>query len=122
MKYTWVAPCSGDFHYRFHMMAPGVHRVAHAPILRWFVNEADMSKTAKKQMDDTCHMKYIDHFYQLAIKSILAYLTDVYGHDYMTKKPIALLEENKSYIGERAGGGGASPRLLLDIPKAWWYL
>ena len=30
-------------------------------------------------MDETCHMKYIDHFYQLVIKSILTYLTDGAG-------------------------------------------
>ena len=61
MNYAWVVPCSGDFHYQFHV-ASGVHRVAHAPILQWFVNETNMPKTVKKQMDDTCHMKYIDHF------------------------------------------------------------
>ena len=33
--------------------------------------------------DGFSHMKYIDHFYQLVIKSILTYLTDVYGHEYM---------------------------------------
>ena len=68
-------------------MALGVHRVAHAPTLQWFVNEADMSKskTVNKQMDDTCHMEYINHFYQLVIKSILTDLTDVYDHDYMAK-------------------------------------
>ena len=41
-------------------------------------------------MDDTVHMKYSDHFYQLAIKSILTYLTDVYGHEYTAKKPSVL--------------------------------
>lgn len=78
-KYFWVIPCSGDFHYQFHV-ASGLHRVAYAPLLQWFVNAADMSKTIKDKMDDTCHMKYIDHFYQLVIKSILTYLTDAYGH------------------------------------------
>ena len=55
----------------------------------------------KKKMDGTVHTKYIDHFYQLAIKPILTYLTDVYGHDYMAKKPSALLEEKKKHQGER---------------------
>ena len=33
-----------------------------------------MSKTVKREMDGTAHIKYIDHFYQLAIKVILTYL------------------------------------------------
>ena len=65
-----------------------------------------MSKTVKRKMDDTCHMKYIDHFYQLVIKSVLTYLTDVYGHEYMAKKPSVLLVEKKKHQGERGGGGG----------------
>ena len=85
-KYAWVIPCSGDFHYQFHI-ASGINRVAHGPILKWFIDSANMSKTVKRKMDDTCHMKYIDHFYQLVIKSILTYLTDVYGHEYMATWP-----------------------------------
>ena len=68
-KYFWVIPCSGDFHYQFHV-ASGINRVAHAPLLQWFVNAADMSKTIKDKMDDTVHMKYVDFFYQLVIKSM----------------------------------------------------
>ena len=75
-KYFWVVPCSGDFHYQFHV-ASGVNRLAYAPLSQWFVNEADMSETIKDKMNGTIHMKYIDHFYQLAIKSILTYLTGV---------------------------------------------
>ena len=71
-----------------------------------------MSKTVKRKMDDTVHMKYIDHFCHLAIKAILTYLTDVYGHEYMAKTPSVLLEEKKKHQGERSGGGGE--RLLLD--------
>ena len=107
-KYAWVIPCSGDFHYQFHV-ASGINRVAYSSILKWFVDEADMDKTVKRKMDDTVHMKYIDHFYQLVIKSILTYLTDVYGHDYMAKKPSVLLEEKKKHQGERGGVGGGSP-------------
>ena len=70
------------------------------------MNAADMSKTIKDKMDDTCHMKYIDHFYQLVIKSILTYLTDVYGHEYMAGEPSVLLEENETHIGPRVGQGG----------------
>jgi hypothetical protein len=100
-KYFWIVPCSGDFHYQFHV-ASGVNRiVAYAPLLQWFVNAADMSKTFKDKMDDTCHMKYIDHFYQLVIKSILTYLTDVYGHEYMAGEPSVLLEENETHIGDK---------------------
>ena len=114
VKYTWVVPCSGDFHYQFHV-ASGVNCLAYAPLLQWFVNEADMYKTIKDKMNDTIHIKHIDHFYQHAIKSILTYLTDVYGHEYMAKKPSVLLEENETHQGERGGGGGgrgraASPR------------
>ena len=107
----WAIPCSGDFHYQFHI-ASGINRVAYAPILKWFIDSADMSKTVKRKMDDTVHMKYIDHFYQLVIKSILTYLTDVYGHEYMAKNPSVLLEEKKAHQGERVGGGegGAFPR------------
>ena len=64
-KYAWVIPISGDFHYQFHV-ASGINRVAYSPILKWFIDSADMSalsKTVKKKMDDTVHMKYIDHFY-----------------------------------------------------------
>ena len=71
-----MIPCSGDFHYQFHV-ASGVNRVAYAPLLQWFVNEADMSKTIKDKMDDTCHMKHIDHFYQLIIKFILVSFSSV---------------------------------------------
>ena len=95
-KYFWVIPCSGDFHYQFHV-ASGINRVAHAPLLQWFVDAADMSKTIKNKMDDTVHMKYVDFFYQLVIKSILTYLTDVYGHAYMANKPSVLLEENETH-------------------------
>jgi hypothetical protein len=31
-KFAWVIPCSGDFHYQFHI-ASGINRVAYAPIL-----------------------------------------------------------------------------------------
>ena len=112
-KYFWVIPCSGDFHYQFHV-ASGLHRVAYAPLLQWFVNAADMSKTIKDKMDDTCHMKYIDHFYQLVIKSILTYLTDVYGHEYMAGEPSVLLEENETHQGERGGGERGAEQLRLD--------
>ena len=100
-RYFWVVPCSGDFYYQFHV-ASRVNRLARAPLLQWFVNEADMSKTIKDKMNDMIHMKYIENFYQLAIKSILTYLTDVYGHKYMAKKPSVLLEENETHIGSRA--------------------
>jgi len=33
-KYTWVAPCSGDFHYHQFHVASGVNRLAHAPLLQ----------------------------------------------------------------------------------------
>ena len=113
-KFAWVIPCSGDFHYQFHI-ASGINRVAYSPILKWFIDSADMSKTVKRKMDDTVHMKYIDHFYQLVIKSILTYLTDVYGHEYMAKKPSVLLVEKKKHQGERGGGGGGGgEQLLLD--------
>lgn len=114
-KFAWVIPCSGDFHYQFHI-ASGINRVAYSPILKWFIDSADMSKTVKRKMDDTVHMKYIDHFYQLVIKSILTYLTDVYGHEYMAKKPSVLLVEKKKHQGERGGGGGerGAEQLLLD--------
>ena len=58
-------------------------------------------------MDDTFHIKYIDHLYQLVIKSMLTYLTDVYGHGHMAKKPSVLLEEIKTHQGERVGGARA---------------
>ena len=61
-------------------------------------------------MDGTVHMKYIDHFYQLVIKSVLTYLTDVYGHEYMAKKPSVLLVEKKKHQGERGGGWGGGER------------
>ena len=48
-----------------------VHRLCFLPVFKWFVNKTEMQKTIKKDMDDTCHMKYIDHFYQLLIKSML---------------------------------------------------
>lgn len=114
-KFAWVIPCSGDFHYQFHI-ASGINRVAYSPILKWFIDSADMSKTVKRKMDDTVHMKYIDHFYQLVIKSVLTYLTDVYGHEYMAKKPSVLLVEKKKHQGERGGGGGerGAEQLLLD--------
>ena len=101
-KYAWVIPCSSDFHHQFHV-ASGINRVAYSPILKWFIDSADMSKTVKKKMDGKVHIniKYINHFYQLVIKSILTYLTDVYGHDYMAKKPSVLLEEKKKHQGER---------------------
>jgi len=99
-KYAWVIPCSGDFHYQFHV-ASGVHRAAYEPILKWFVDNANMSKTIKKKMDDTCHIKYIDHFYQLVIKSSLTYLTGVYGQDEMSKNASDILKEKKTHLGER---------------------
>ena len=40
------------------------------------------------------------------VKPILTYLTDVYGHEYMAKKPSVLLEEKKKHQGEHGGGGG----------------
>ena len=121
-KYAWAIPCSGDFHYQFHV-ASAINRAAYASILKWFVDSTDMSKTVKRKMDDTCHIKYIDHFYQLVIKSSLTYLTDVYGHEYMAKKPSVLLEEKKTHlcerVGERGGAGRAtSPQLLLDSPRS----
>ena len=110
-KYAWAIPCSGDFHYQFHV-ASGINRAAYSSILKWFIDSDDMSKTVKRKMHDTVHMKYIDHFYQLAIKSIRTYLTDVYGHEYMAKKPSVLLEEKRSTRVSAVGGGGE--RLLLD--------
>ena len=56
-KYAWAIPCSGDFHYQSHV-ASGINRVAYSPILKWFIYSAGMSKTAKKKMDGTVHMKY----------------------------------------------------------------
>ena len=55
-------------------------------------------------MDDTCHIKYIDHFYQLVIKSALSYLTGVYGQEDMTKNPGDILEDKKTHLGERVPG------------------
>jgi hypothetical protein len=126
-KYAWVIPCSGDFHYQFHV-ASGIHRVAYDSILKWFVDNADMSKTIKRRMDDTCHIKYIDHFYQLVIKSVLTYLTDVYGHEYMSKKPSEMLEEKKTHLGERVLlgpppdklRGGRSFSCLRVLPEFPW--
>ena len=82
-------------------MASGVHRAAYEPILKWFVDNANMSKTIKKKMDDTCHIKYIDHFYQLVIKSVLTYLTAVYGQEEMSKNASGILNEKKTHLGER---------------------
>ena len=70
-----------------------VHRHCFLPVFKWFVDKAEMQKTTKQNMDDTCHTKYIDHFYQLLIKSMLTYLTGVYGQTYMAKKPSVILEE-----------------------------
>ena len=100
-KYSWVIPVSGDFHYQFHF-ASGIHRISYLPFLKWFVDVAGMEKTIpKNNMDDTKYIKYLDHFYQLLIKSILTYLTDVYGHEYMSKKASEILEEQKANNGER---------------------
>ena len=100
-KYSWVIPVSGDFHYQFHF-ASGIHRISYLPFLKWFVDVAGMEKTIpKNNMDDTKYIKYIDQFYQLVIKSILTYLTDVYGHEYMSKKASEILEEQKANNGER---------------------
>ena len=85
-KYEWAIPCSGDFHYQFYV-ASGINRAAYDSILKRFVNNADMPKTVKRRMDNTCHIKYIDNFYQLVIKSALIYLTGVYGQEDMTKNP-----------------------------------
>ena len=52
-------------------------------------------------MNDACHMKYTNHFYQLLIRSMLTYLTGVYGQAYMAKKPSEILEEQKANKGER---------------------
>ena len=52
-------------------------------------------------MDDTCHIKYIDHFFQLVIKSVLTYLTGVYGQEEMSKNASEILEEKKTHLGER---------------------
>ena len=97
-KYSWLIPASGDFHFQFHF-ASAIHRLSYDSILKWFVDAADMKKTVPQKMDDTCHMKYIDHFYQLLIKVILTYLTDVYGEDYLAKKPSEILEEQKANNG-----------------------
>ena len=94
-KYSWVIPVSGDFHYQFHF-ASGIHRLSYLPFLKWFVDETGMQKTIPKTMDDTKHIKYIDQFYQLVIKSVLTYLTDVYGHEYMSKKPSEILSHTGS--------------------------
>ena len=45
-KYAWANPCSGDFHYQFHV-ASGINRVAYSPILKWFVDNAGIWKTVK---------------------------------------------------------------------------
>ena len=37
--YAWVIPCSGDFHYQFHV-ASGINRVAYSSILKWFIDSA----------------------------------------------------------------------------------
>ena len=78
-----------------------VHRLCFLPVFKWFVDKAEMHNTIKQNMDETCHMKYIDHFYQLLIKSMLTYLTGVYGQAYMAKKPSVILEEQKANKGER---------------------
>ena len=79
-KYEWAIPCSGDFHYQFYV-ASGINRAAYDSILKRFVNNADMPKTVKRRMDNTCHIKYIDNFYQLVIKSARTYLAGVYGQE-----------------------------------------
>ena len=109
-QYSWVIPCSGDFHYQFHV-AEGIHRLAYGPIMKWFVQTMDMSNTIKEDMKDTCHMKYIDHFYQLVIKSVLTYLTDVYGEEYIANKPGVILGDKKSHAGESA----AAPHLACVV-------
>ena len=114
IKYSWAIPVSGDFHYQFHF-ASCIHRLAYLPFLKWFVDATGMHKTIPKAMDDTKHIKYIDHFYQLVIKSVLTYLTDVYGHEYMSKKPSEILEEQKLNNGAPAErrvvwGRAPSPR------------
>ena len=74
---AWLIPVGGGFFFRgkqnsdknaaflafLRVLRSGLHRVAYAPLLQWFVNAADMSNTIKGKMDDTCHMKYTDHFY-----------------------------------------------------------
>ena len=110
-KYSWLIPVSGDFHYQFHF-ASGIHRLSYLPFLKWFVDETGMQKTIPKTMDDTKHIKYIDQFYQLVIKSVLTYLTDVYGHEYMSKKPSEILDEQKANNGER----------VPVVPPCWLLL
>ena len=129
IKYSWAIPVSGDFHYQFHF-ASGIHRLAYLPFLKWFVDATGMHKTIPKAMDDTKHIKYMDHFYQLVIKSVLTYLTDVYGHEYMSKKPSEILEEQKLNNGERVllrppeqesqRGGRSSYRLRLLLETPVW--
>ena len=53
-------------------------------------------------MNDACHMKYTNHFYQLLIRSMLTYLTGVYGQAYMAKKPSEILEEQKANFARKA--------------------
>ena len=94
-KYAWAIPCSGDFHYQFHV-ASGINRAAYGSILKGFVDSADMPKTASRIMDDSCNIKCIDHFYQLLVtKSVLTYLTGVYGQEDMIKNPGDILEEKR---------------------------
>ena len=46
-KYNWAVPCSGDFHYQFHV-ASKVHRVAHKPLTE-HVTELKADREAARQ-------------------------------------------------------------------------
>ena len=78
-----------------------------------------MQNTIKENMDETCHMKYIDHFYQLLIRSIPTYLTGVYGQAYMAKKPSVILEEQKANKGERTPLDQSPHKALLLQLTRW---
>ena len=78
-----------------------MHRLCYLPVFKWFAKQVEMQNTIKEKMDETCHMKYTDLFYQLLIKSMLTYLTGVYGQAYMAKKPSVVLGEQKANKGER---------------------
>ena len=58
------------------------------------------------------------------IKSVLTYLTDVYGHEYMSKKPSEILDEQKANNGAPVERGKyvvlcGVERLLLETPAVW---
>ena len=78
-----------------------------------------MQNTIKENMDDTCHMEYINHFHQLLIKNMLTYLTGVYGQAYTAKKPSVILKEQMAIKGERTPLD-QSPHNALLLQLARW--